>query len=62
MVDALARWTRGDLLAIEEKATPSHGTISCGIVFKGGDEGGELLISDPAGFADLDAAELAGPE
>ena|ERR1700745_3754876 len=62
MVDALARWTRGDLVAIEDKAAPGHGATSCGIVFERGDESGKLLVGDAAGFADLDAAELAGPE
>jgi hypothetical protein len=62
MVDALARWTRGDLAAMEDKAALNHDTTSCGIVFERGDEGGKLLIGDAAGLADLDAAELAGPE
>ena len=59
MVDALARWTRGDLAAIEDKAALSHGATSCSIIFERGDEGGNLLIGDAARLADFDAAELA---
>jgi hypothetical protein len=62
MVDALARWTRGDPVAFEDKAVLDPSATSCGIVFERGDEGRKLLISDAAGFADLDAAQLAGPE
>src|SRR5271166_2271049 len=50
------------LLAHCNSRSPKTSLLSCGIVFEGRNELGELFVGDAARFADLDAAELAGPE